>query len=350
MKRRVIVLTVLSFFVLLTLIFSQELKTGAEKKFVAGEKVVFFEDFSTCPVGELPNSFDKVEGMGECVRYGNEIYFSSITRRSRLIKKVNLGSDEFSIEFDLLFLKEECEEAALEFFEGKEPGRGRNLMWVSFGPGCAGEAVYATLKDTGKIFRSDYKSLKRKIHVAIQVRRKQFRVFIDGKRVAMKQFNGNVTSVVFKLAGKYAELITNIRIAKYLKNEEKPKPENLGIKVEKTSQGKKLTIPEKLLFDFNKFFLKPEAKKALHVVAKILKEEPQKRILIIGYTDNVGSDSYNLKLSLQRAQSVADYLIYVEGINSSRIKIEGKGKANPVADNSTEEGRAKNRRVEIKIY
>jgi outer membrane protein OmpA-like peptidoglycan-associated protein len=119
--------------------------------------------------------------------------------------------------------------------------------------------------------------------------------------------------------------------------------------VEKTAGGTKLTIPERVLFGFNKFFLKDEAKKALHVVAGILKENPGKTVRIVGYTDNVGSDAYNLRLSLQRAQSVADYLIYVEGIEKNRVKIEGKGKSNPIADNATEAGRAKNRRVEIKI-
>ncbi len=350
MKRKVIILTVFSFFIFLTFIFPQELKTGAQKKFVPGDKVVFFENFSSCPVGEIPSSFEKVEGMGECVRYGNEMYFSSITREARLIKKINLGSDEFSIEFDLLFLKGECGEATVELFEGNEPGRGRSIIWVSFGPGCSGEAVYLGIKDMGNIFRSSYKSLKKKIHVAIQVRRKQLRVFMNGKRLVMKQFNGSVTSMMFKSVGKYAELITNIKIAKYSRAEEKPKPEDMGIKVEKTAHGTKLTIPENILFDINKFFLKPEAKKALRVVSELLREDPKKRILITGYTDNIGSDSYNLQLSLQRAQSVADYLIYVEGINPSRIKIEGKGKANPIADNSTEKGRAKNRRVEIKIY
>jgi outer membrane protein OmpA-like peptidoglycan-associated protein len=119
--------------------------------------------------------------------------------------------------------------------------------------------------------------------------------------------------------------------------------------VEKTAGGTKLTIPERVLFDYNKFFLKDEEKKAQHEVAGLLKENPGKTIRMVGYTDNVGSDAYNLHLSLQRAQSVADYLIYVEGIEKDRIKIEGMGKSNPIADNATEEGRAKNRRVEIEM-
>ncbi|HHD77397.1 MAG TPA: OmpA family protein, partial [Campylobacteraceae bacterium] len=123
----------------------------------------------------------------------------------------------------------------------------------------------------------------------------------------------------------------------------------LGISVNKNKEGMKLTVPEKVLFDFNKFILKPEAKIALSVVADIIRENPARKIVVTGYTDNIGSDAYNLRLSLQRAQSVADYMIYCEKINPKRFKIVGKGKENPVASNATEEGRAKNRRVEIEL-
>jgi len=331
------------------LLTSQELITGAERKFVPGDKVVFQEDFSGCPVGELPASFDKLDGMGECVRFGDSIYFASIKDHARLIKSLDLGEDEFSIEYDLFFLKGECAESEVLLWDGDKPGEGATLVRFTVGPGCTGDAVYSTLEGVGRVFKSDYKSLKKLIHVALQVRRKQLRIYINGKRVAMKPFKGHVKSVGWVLHGEYSELLTNIRIGKYSSPEEKPKPELLGIKVQKTESGTTLTVPEKVLFDFNEFFLNPEAKKALHVVAEILRENPDKKVLVVGYTDNVGSDEYNMLLSLQRAQSVADFLIYVEGIDRHRIKIEGRGKENPIADNSTPEGRAQNRRVEIEI-
>ncbi len=351
MKKKTVLFFIAVFFIFNGFILlSQELKTGESKKFVPGDKLLFQEDFSKCPVGEIPISFDKIKGAGECVRYGDNIYFTSINGDLKLFKRLFLGNDEFSVEFDVLFLKGECGELEVSFYEGEKVGDRHIPYNVSVGPGCTGEAVYVGLENMGKIFKSDYKSLKRKIHMAIQVRRKQMRVFLNGKRLSMILFKGNVKSVGFHIRGKYSELITNIRIAKYSNKEEKPSPEKLGIKVEKTGGEIKLTIPEKLLFDFNKFFLKPEAKKALEVIADILKKDKNKKILITGYTDNIGSKTYNLRLSLQRAQSVADYLVYVEGINSERIKIVGKGESNPIADNSTEKGRAINRRVEIKIY
>ena len=334
--------------VFVSAVFAGGLVTGENVKFVPGDKVLYSEDFAKCPVGEIPEGFDRFDGSGECVKYNNRIWFSSITE-AKFYKNVALGDDEFSIEYDLLFLKGQCKEVSLKLFKGQKPGEGDLPYEVRVGPGCSGEAVYVFMGNLGRIYRSRWKSLDKKLHVAVQVRRKQLRLFLNGKRLVMVPFKGNVTSVGFSLHGKYSELISNIKIAKYSEQEAKPTPEKLGIEVKETKTGAELMIPEKVLFDFNKFVLKPEAKEALDVVADVIKDGNYKMVEVIGYTDNIGSDEYNLKLSLQRAQSVADYLMYCENIDPGKIKIEGKGKADPIADNSTEEGRAKNRRVEIKL-
>ena len=189
------------------------------------------------------------------------------------------------------------------------------------------------------------------------MRRHQLRLYLNGKRLASTAWplkEGEKVSG-FSLyfdgfEGKpYGVLVSDLNVARYSNEEAKPTPEKLGIGVKKTKEGMKLTVPEKVLFDFNRFTLKPEAKEALSVVGDIIREHPAKQIVVTGYTDNVGSDAYNLKLSLQRAQSVADYLIYCEKMKPGLFTITGKGKTNPVASNATEEGRAKNRRVEIRL-
>ncbi len=348
------------FILFFSFVFSQELVTGSKREFTPGDKVIFFEDFSKCPVGEPPMVFDKVMGAGECVRYGDQIWIAPATNDDyRVYKKLDIGKDEFSIEFDYLLYQDISGALGPNLIFRFLESRGQS--WDKAKPPYDLEIVafYNTsefrLENVGRIGRTK-NAHKKRIHVALQVRRGQLRVYVDGNRLTVVPFkltNGeHISGFEFMFVGdtnKYGAFVSNIKVAKYTSKEKKPEPEKLGIKVEKTAKATKLTIPEKVLFDFNKFFLKPEAKDALNVIAKILKEKPHKKIIIIGYTDSVGSDAYNLKLSLQRAQSVADYLIYVEGIDSSRIKIEGKGKANPIADNSTEEGRAKNRRVEIKI-
>jgi outer membrane protein OmpA-like peptidoglycan-associated protein len=103
-----------------------------------------------------------------------------------------------------------------------------------------------------------------------------------------------------------------------------------------------------VLFDFNKYNLKPEANEKLAMVSGILLSQPDLKIQIEGYTDNIGSDEYNQKLSQQRADQVRDY-ITSHGISPSNVTATGFGKADPIADNSTSAGRAKNRRVQLVV-
>jgi len=104
----------------------------------------------------------------------------------------------------------------------------------------------------------------------------------------------------------------------------------------------------KVLFDFNKSTLKPEAKSQLAGVLQALKEQPGLQTLIAGHTDGIGSDAYNMKLSQQRADSVANYLVQ-NGVSKQSIRTEAYGKRQPVASNANAEGRAQNRRVEITL-
>ena len=110
----------------------------------------------------------------------------------------------------------------------------------------------------------------------------------------------------------------------------------------------KVTFAADAFFDFNKAVLKPEAKAKLDDLTGKLKGITLEVIIAVGHTDAVGGDAYNQKLSVKRAESVKAYLV-TKGIEPNRIYTEGKGKKQPVADNKTSEGRAKNRRVEIEV-
>jgi outer membrane protein OmpA-like peptidoglycan-associated protein len=105
-----------------------------------------------------------------------------------------------------------------------------------------------------------------------------------------------------------------------------------------------------VLFDFDKSSLKPGGKKALK---KYLQEarahlSSARKVIITGHTDNVGGKEYNQKLSLRRAKAVRNYLVSI-GANAKKMTVSGKGETKPIASNSTEAGRAKNRRVEIEV-
>jgi OmpA-OmpF porin, OOP family len=120
---------------------------------------------------------------------------------------------------------------------------------------------------------------------------------------------------------------------------EKPKP---APKVERT------IILDDVLFDFDKSNVKPEAASILDRLVAFMNENKDKKVSLSGHTDNVGSEAYNQKLSERRVSSVQDYVVK-KGVEASRVSGQGFGESKPIADNKTREGRAKNRRVEIKV-
>ena len=110
----------------------------------------------------------------------------------------------------------------------------------------------------------------------------------------------------------------------------------------------KVTYAADAFFDFDKATLKPAGKAKLDDLVGKVKGINLEVIIAVGHTDSVGSDVYNQKLSVKRAESVKAYLVS-KGIEKNRIYTEGKGEKQPVADNKTNEGRGKNRRVEIEV-
>jgi OmpA-OmpF porin, OOP family len=110
----------------------------------------------------------------------------------------------------------------------------------------------------------------------------------------------------------------------------------------------KVTYAADAFFDFDKSVLKPEGKAKLDDLISKVKGINLEVIIAVGHTDSIGTDAYNQKLSVRRAEAVKAYLVS-KGIEKNRVYTEGKGEKQPVADNKTAEGRAKNRRVEIEV-
>ena len=112
--------------------------------------------------------------------------------------------------------------------------------------------------------------------------------------------------------------------------------------------SEKVTFAADAFFDFDKAVLKPEAKAKLDDLVSKTGGINLEVIIAVGHTDSVGTDAYNQKLSVKRSEAVKEYLVS-KGVEKNRVYTEGKGEKQPVADNKTAEGRAKNRRVEIEV-
>jgi outer membrane protein OmpA-like peptidoglycan-associated protein len=120
---------------------------------------------------------------------------------------------------------------------------------------------------------------------------------------------------------------------------------NQVLQTRDTARGLIVSMPD-VLFDFNKYSLKPEARERLARISGIVLAYPDLKLEIDGYTDSVGSDEYNQTLSDKRAESVRDYLVS-SGVSMNNVAARGLGKTDPIADNSTSAGRKLNRRVEM---
>lgn len=122
---------------------------------------------------------------------------------------------------------------------------------------------------------------------------------------------------------------------------------NQVLQTTETARGLIVNMSD-VLFDFNKYTLKPEAREKLAKVSGILLAYPDLKLNVEGYTDNIGSDEYNQKLSEERANAVRDYLV-TQNVSQNNVTAAGYGKSNPIADNSTSSGRAQNRRVQMVV-
>lgn len=122
---------------------------------------------------------------------------------------------------------------------------------------------------------------------------------------------------------------------------------DLKVELVPIAQGEEFVF-ENVFFDFDSFDLKQESFSSLRRLHRFLQDNPTVSILITGHTDNLGSDDYNLKLSLQRAQSVQNYLLN-EGTKTNRIKVAGMGFREPMVPNSSPSNQALNRRITVSI-
>lgn len=121
-----------------------------------------------------------------------------------------------------------------------------------------------------------------------------------------------------------------------------------GARIERIGEGIKITFDSGILFDVDKYDLREQAKRNLESLAVILNKYNDTNILLEGHTDSDGSDDYNMTLSERRARSVAAYLAE-NGVASGRMTAVGYGESQPIADNSTVQGKQANRRVEVAV-
>lgn len=166
----------------------------------------------------------------------------------------------------------------------------------------------------------------------------------------MKLLNAFVAATIFaSLTGCSSTVIYEGRNAIQITGETRP-PRVSKRALKAMLKNKRIEISEKVQFELDQAIIKPESYGLLDDVAQVIKENPQiKRVEIQGHASADGDDAHNLDLSDRRAKAVRDYLMSKNGIEAGRLNAQGFGETRPIADNNTQEGREKNRRVEFHV-
>ena len=344
--------------------FAQDFKTYSQFDFVAGERVVAFEDFAQAAIGDFPTKWNS-NGSGEIVTLegqpGKWLQLNDATISfPEFIKNL---PENFTLEFNLAANPDPVYKYPLHYFsvvftpEG-EPAKVFKLNALSL---AASNVVFQVYPHRGKAFSNlntfgaDAKFLIRNkadtdkfsfpqktfVKVSIWRQKTRLRIYLDEQKLwdIPRAFDegSSYKKVIFKVhdfgTGPY--YISNLRLAEGL-----PDTRNKLI-----TEGKFVTTG--ILFDSNSDKIKPESYGTLKQIAQVLQENAEVKVRIVGHTDSDGDDAKNLDLSKRRAAAVKDNLSREFGIEAARLQTDGKGESQPATPNTTPEGKANNRRVEF---
>lgn len=356
MKRNPIALLLISGIIFLNTITDAQENNYITSRydFIPGEKVIFFDDFTSESIGDFPAQW-LTNGSGEIVtsdKFPGRWF--SLTKMGYFIPEAKEDfTENFTIEFDFVPITSDNSEVMRGFIfyllSGSlgEPGGGGE-------PGEAGFLIYLgdsnlswknwTMQNDQR-FNGDvvftFKS-NVKYHIAIWVQKQRVRLYANENKVldVPRAIPAGTKTNIFRLESDQipVPLIGNFRIAAGL-----PDMRNKLLQ-----EGK--IISYGIQFDVNSDKLKPESFSTLKVIADILKEDPSLKLLVVGHTDSDGDDASNLDLSKRRGVSVKNGLVTNFGVDASKLETDGKGESEPIGENNSSVNKAKNRRVEfIKI-
>jgi OmpA-OmpF porin, OOP family len=314
--------------------------------FVAGEKIIFEDNLTFEESGEFPSRWDLLSGSAEVASLNGENVIHLSNNNSivfPLMDKKDFLPEVFTIEFDLFFEDGGAkwfDVYKVRFYEGTGNSariNGKNISpieisWDQVKMGQFGGKTKSYV-DEKKNWQAKWK------HIAIAFNERSLKVYMNEERM-LNIPNLGYKPKMFSIGGHYDERNINMSSIKNIRINEGGK--KLYDRI--VAEGKIVT--HGILFDVNKSTIKNESMGTINEIVELMTEHPELNFRIDGYTDGEGEESYNQKLSEERAAAVQSLLIQ-SGINASRLESKGYGETDPIDTNSTPEGRANNRRVEF---
>ena len=319
--------------------------TYAKSDFVAGDEIIFDDPMDNEQIGEFPSQWELIDGVAEVVSInGKKAMLISEwgTKVCPLMKEpLNYLGDVFTVEYDLMFPVKEGDYTWLltKFMKADNKSEEDEMMYFERAAYDGRDDVHWYWETSRGNSNGEYDialPANEWNHVAISFNKRAWKVYFNGIRVV------NVPNVLappgwllFQLTnGNGDTYITNLRIAKGA----------VPLYDRMMSDGKFITYG--ITFDVGKATIKPESMGEINRIVQLMTENPDLKFSVEGHTDSTGNPASNQTLSEQRSQAIVAKLVEL-GIAQDRLTAVGKGQNSPIADNNTDEGRAKNRRVEF---
>ncbi len=336
---------------------SDDLEVYSKFDFVPGDKQLFFDNFSQDFIGDFPSRWN-TNATGEVVKINNENWFELKSGYGVFyVPDVKDLPEDYTIEFDLITQgidKKTSSTARVhiilsdnnKFNDGLEHYVKTAIPLGQYG--AFSLRVNNYFNRNGGDINTDIKAdirdeVLNRPHIAISVTKQRYRLWINEvKYVDIPRFIQELNVLKYLKFhinnfkdGKERVFITNLKVAEG----------GVDLRRKLLSEGSIST--NGILFDSGSANIQPQSLGIVRQISQVLMQDENINLMIVGHTDSDGNDDANLKLSKSRAEAVKSALINIYKISGERLTTDGKGESVPVADNSTSEGKAQNRRVEF---
>ena len=314
----------------------------AKSDFVPGDEIMFEDDLVGEQMGEFPSKWDLLEGNAEIASVNGKtvINLTDISTEIMPLMKnqKNYLTEAFTLEFDFLGGSDE-KSIYCDYIIHLKNIEGEDVATINLNGTASGWAYTSWITASGEQ-RENRSAAPAKEeewnHVALSFNKRALKVYLNGSRIV--NIPNCARPQYFTLQRSYwadqRNLMTNVRLCKGA----------VPLYNRLITDGKIITYA--ITFDIGKANIKPESMTEINRIAQLMKDNGDLKFEVQGHTDNTGTVAGNQKLSEQRAQAIVNKLVEM-GIAANRLSAKGMGQSAPLADNSTDEGRAKNRRVEF---
>lgn len=315
-------------------VYAQTTKAYANYDFIAGDQVLFEDDFLATPDGEFPAQWKLINGQAVVNRVKGDpalvITDGSYGQVAPRIKTEQYLGTSFTVELDFTFIEDAS--GAFVFFGDKEGDFARSVHVDMDGSTYSDYFPETSL--SGRYNGEQDGFAQNWHHLAIAYKDKQMKVYVDQFRTLVIP-DCEFAPLALRLGGHNGSTFKNVKVAN---------GSGMYMLEQLYKDGKIVT--HGILFDVNKATIKPQSQGVLNQMAKLIATDKNLKLSIEGHTDSDGSDAANMTLSEARANAVKAAMVEL-GADASRLTTKGWGESKPIDANTTNEGKANNRRVEF---